>query len=465
MSENKDYKAEFETIITKFSWWERLQGSQFIEMISTFVGQMLHKATASGERSLQEGFLSTAVKRSSILAASEDKGYIGRKIMPSVGAAEAQNLTGAVMTLPRDTPLISNAAIEYVTTRAVEIPANATVEIPVSQLSLKLLKSTVTNESKFLHLLLPKSITAKAHKVDVYIAPAGGGAELWEKRYMFRRTGARDKCYTEFYKPTEQLGIRFGNGINGKIPPLSSEITLKVWMTDGDTTLINNQPLEITGAMAYLNDSISIKTLTPIVGGAKAESDEETRAGALYVTPFDNQIVWDDDYSHYIKQNVANVIWVKAWGEQEQEKQDGSPKVANINNIFISAYSSKIGQEQLGSLLTSLLEGTDYLNKTYTYKNAVMKPFVISIKGTATGEKDLVQVKKVIAETIDAVYGQNPTLARPKEILEKEVNKLIEQLNLLYDFSMSWAAYPTDIKLEDYVFIDASASVIDIKYL
>jgi hypothetical protein len=465
MSDNTEYKNIFETILTRYSWWSRLQGSQFVEMIATFVGQMVYKANAVSVRSLQEAFLSTATKRSSILASAEDKGYIGRKIMPSTGTSEVENLTNAVMSLPRSTPLISNAAIEYVTMAAVEIPPFGKIEIPVSQLVLKVLKTTVDQEDKFLEVILPKAITTKAHKVDVLVSTASGGYDLWQKSYMFRRTGARDKAYTEFYKPTDQLGIRFGNGINGKIPSANSEITLNVWTTEGDTTLIDDQPLEITGSLAYLNDSVKIKTVTPIVGGASAESDEETRAGALYVTPFDNQIVWDDDYSHYIKQNIANIIWVNAWGEQEQEKQDGVKNFSNINTIFISAYSTKLDQESLGEIVNDLLSGTDYLNKVYVYKPAVERPFTITIKGKASGEKDLVQVVKVIRETIDSIYGSKPTGERPDKILEKDVNALVRDLNLLHDFSLDWSAYPQNIMLEEYVFIDALTSNITVNYV
>lgn len=465
MASSNDHKKTFQTIITKFGWWSRLGGSQFVEMISTFVGQMVAKSIVVSERSLQEAFLSTASKRPSILAAAEDKGYIGRKISPSVGTIQITNKTNQLFSVPRDSPLISNAAVEYIAVSAIEIPPFGVVQLPASQLVLKTFKSIVAQEYKFLEVILPKSVTAKTHKIDVYVSPPNGGAELWTKSYMYRRTEATDKAYTEFYKPTEQLGIRFGNGINGKIPSTGSEITLKVWTTEGDTTLINDQTLEFTGAMASLNDMVEIKTLTPIVGGAKAESDEETRAGALYVTPFDNQIVWDDDYSHYIKQNIANIIWVKAWGEQEQEKQDGISNLDNVNKIFISAFSLTQEQDVLGVMITDLLSDTNYLNKRYQYVVANPRAFTITLSGTSTGDKDLVQVRKVVKEAINSVYGLKPKNERPKVILEKDVNELVRKLNVFYDFSIGWENFPTDIDLQDYIYIDVETSPINIKYL
>ena len=489
MSNSKEYKAQFENILTKSSWWSRLRGSQFIEMIATFVGQMVYKSRAAAERNLQEGFLSTAIKRSSILAAAEDKGYVGRRISPSTGRVEVNNLSNSFVSLPVNAPLISNSALAYVTKSAIEIPAHGTVEVDISQLSLRVFKAIIEQEEKFQTVLLSKAVTAKVHKLDVYVSSETGGAELWEKRYMFRRATARSKVYDEFYKPTEQLGIRFGNGVHGKIPEEDSEITLQAWLTEGDTTLINEQPLELTGDVAYLNDYLTIKTVTPIVGGASAESEEETRSGALYVTPFDEQIVWDDDYSHYIRRNLAHITWVNAWGEQEQEQQDGKADLDNINRIFISSYSSTLSQDELNRSITELLVSTNYLNKRYRFVEANLRPFTIALTGTVTGEKDILQVKKVIQEAVDAAYGKDPKGERPSsdtssvaaygqgasyggnekvradEIKEKDVNKLIRELGLFYDFSINWSGYPSNIKLEDYVFIDIEASTLDIRYV
>lgn len=468
MSSNKytDYKNTFESLITQYSWWARMRGSQFIEMIATFVGQMVFKAEQACARYLQEGFLSTAINRASILAAAEDRGYIGRKKMPSTGTVEITNITTGLITLPLNTALISNAAIQYVLTQAVEIPAGSTVQVPISQLVLKVFQTTITTDAKFQEILLSKAVTADTHRIDVYVAPPGAASELWTKTYMLRRTNSTSKAYTEFYKPTEQLGIRFGNGVNGKIPAIGSVVTLNVWTTEGDSTLIVNQPLEAVGDYAYLNDSVTIKTVTPIVGGAAAESDEETRAGALYVTPFDNQIVWNDDYSHFLGQNLANLTWVNAWGEQEQEQQAGGPDFNFVNKIFVSCYSATTDQATLETMVIDLLTGTDYLNKRYEYVPANERPFTITITGTATGEKDLVQVKKAISDAITAVYGRDPDEnARPTEILEKDVNALVRDLSLLYDFSLSWANYPQNILLEDYIYIDVENSTISLSYV
>ncbi|MGL4899802.1 MAG: hypothetical protein ACRC4U_07010, partial [Shewanella sp.] len=416
-------------------------------------------------RYLQEAFLSTAVKRASILAAAEDRGYIGRKATPSKGLVSISNYSGATVSIPNNTPLISAASVSYVTVGAVNILAGQTRQVPITQLVLKRFTSTVVSADKFMEIILPKEVSANTHKIDVSVAGVSGGSSLWEKRYMFRRTTSKDRVYTEFYRPTEQIGIRFGNGINGMIPAEGSTITLDVWETEGVTTLLDGQKLEITGTLASANEFLSIVTDTSITGGAPAESAEETRSGALYITPFDNQIAWEDDYAHFVRANLANIVWINAWGEQEQEEQDGATNIENINTIFVSAFSDVVDQAALGADIVQLLIDTSYLNKRYVYRPVNECPFTITVTGKATGDKDLVHVAQVMRLRLADLFGRTPLEIKKGAILEKDVNQALRDLNLLYDFSVSWTGYPSSILLNDYVYLDADNSVFNLEYL
>lgn len=462
--ENKEYKRIFNEMISRDPWWKRLIGSQFIDMITTFVGQVVSMAETACKRYLQESFLSTATKRASILAAAEDKGFIGRKIMPSIGICEFTNKTDKMIAIPQNSILTSKASIQYINTEAMKILANSAIDSPISQLVLKVFKVTVKEEQKFLEVILPKDVSAIAHRVDVFVTSGSGALVQWEKRFMFRRTSSKDRVYTEFYKPTEQLGVRFGNGVNGAIPPIGRDIVLNVWTTNGDTTLLDGQTLELDGKMAYLNSSVDIVTKTSIVGGAAAASDTEIKSGALYVTSYDEQIVWQDDYIHYIKQNLANIIWCNAWGEAEMEIQNNQHSLENINSIFISAFSSKQDQTALKNIIIKLLTETKYLNKQYKYIDVVEKPFSITLTGTIIGSHDLLHVEQLTKKAIDDVYGRIPKEDRKSDILEKDVNKLVDELNLFYDFSIEWN-YPAKKRLEDYIYLDVNTSTFNISYL
>lgn len=87
-----------------------------------------------------------------------------------------------------------------------------------------------------------------------------------------RLAGSKSQVYVEFYKPSEQLGVRFGDGLIGQIPPEGSTITLKVWCTNGDITLVAGQNLTPVDSAANLANLISVKTTTPITAGAQANA-------------------------------------------------------------------------------------------------------------------------------------------------------------------------------------------------
>lgn len=68
---------KFNGLLQANSWWRKFTNSQFIQMMAVFGAQIIYAAQSTADRGLTEGFISTATKRSSILAAAEDRNYIG----------------------------------------------------------------------------------------------------------------------------------------------------------------------------------------------------------------------------------------------------------------------------------------------------------------------------------------------------------------------------------------------------
>ena len=95
------------------------------------------------------------------------------------------------------------------------------------------------------------------------------------------------KVYVEFYKPTDQLGVRFGDGTIGMILPVGATIKLKVWCSNGDITLGQPGPYPVKRA-CFPADYITAKTETSITGGTDVESIEATRNRAMYYLSYDN---------------------------------------------------------------------------------------------------------------------------------------------------------------------------------
>ena len=145
---------------------------------------------------------------------------------------------------------------------------------------------------------------------------------LWEKSVQFRNTTGKSQVYDEFYSHTDQSGIRFGNGIYGKIPATNARIRVDVKLTLGNSELMPDQRLYPAGDNIDFT-GLTLTTSETIGGGFPGESQEEIRGNAKYYALYDESIVWNDDYRFFILRQHPGVIWCKIWGEQEQEAMEG----------------------------------------------------------------------------------------------------------------------------------------------
>lgn len=459
----QDNVESFIEILKPQTWWSRLLGSQFVAGLALYIGQMVYRCESLASRLLQEAFMSTAVKRASILAAAEDRGYVGRKITPSTGKISITNNTGSALLLPYGSTITAPNRLPYILAESVRVENGETLITSLSQLEEKTFTTTVTAEQKWLEILLSKDVTAEAAVVDVLVTLPNKAEEQWEKRFMFRGATPLSQYYTEFYKPTEQLGIRFGNGVSGRIPSIGSVITLDVWCTKGDTTLMEGQELTFDDLSADLSALVKVVTTTPITGGAAGESTEEIRAGALYATPYDEQIVWNNDYQQYIRNNMGDLSWLRVWGEVQQENESGY-NLNNIGRIYISAYSPDVSQTLLGERILALFATTKELNRRYTYVPCNLCPFTITVNGIIGARQQKETVAQAVQLMLKDTFGRDITTDQDTDILEKDIWAEINNLNVLVDFKIIVSNKKANPLLADYIYLDEVNSVYNMEY-
>lgn len=456
-----DIKNQFESNLKKSTWWSRFIGSQFVEGFSQFISQLTYRCSQTASRLLQESFLSKATKESSILAAAEDRAYVGLKISPSTGIATVYNKSDRRVSLPVNAPLKSKNQVSYLTMSAIELQPGESIDVAVSQLERNRIVSVVESEQKWLTVLLSRDMTAMAHRVDVYV-----NGDLWEKRFKFRNTNGRSKAYMEFYRSTRQLGVRFGNGINGRIPEVGDEINLVVWTTEGETTLIDEQELSLIDDLEYLNDSITITTKTPVTGGAEGDSIEDIRQGALYSTSYDHQLAWDGDYRQFIKDNVGAVIWLSVWGEKEEESLQGKKDLRNMNKIFISAYSDRKDDEKLKAEILGLFAGRDGYNEIYEWRDRVDVPYTLTITGKVQVNGRPEDAELLLAEKLAATFGKD-IKDKPYRVPVDDIWNFIHELKrdaFIKEFHLTATGLPEKVEVGHYSYLDISASSIKFTY-
>ncbi|WP_097456306.1 bleomycin hydrolase [Escherichia coli] len=463
-------RAEFEELVEKDSFWSKFVGSQFVSMLTLFITQIVYRCFQYADAALAEGFISTATRRSSILAAAETNSYVGTKPTPSSGMIEITATSeDAPAVIPKNMPLISDDQYPYMTMDVCRL-VDGTGTVEVAQLEIQEVTYTVTAAKEFLEVVLSKALTAVCYKLEVFVTTDGKTTQ-WSSGTMFRLAGSKSQVYVEFYKPSEQLGVRFGDGLIGQIPPEGSTITLKVWCTNGDITLVAGQNLTPVDSAANLANLISVKTTTPITAGTDAETTEITRNRAQYYLAYDDQVVWGGDYTYFLVRNIPGLSWVKAWGEGQQEKLDGAYNVQNINKIFISGWHPNKSQSELEEMiLTAFKKVPNELNKKFSYKEVRKLPFKITITGRISASLTIENVTDELKSALETKFGRDSTFFDPNRvgkyilIKKKDVWAFIETLGYFRDFYLEFVEWNESNGFYDFVYLDTENSTFNISY-
>lgn len=475
-----DLLARFNAILRENKLWSRFVNSQFAQMMSVFASQVIYLAQSYASRALTEGFLSSATSRTSILTMAEDRGYVGRFIEPSKGSVSIKNKTTKDIILPPGSELLASdqTAISIVST--IKIPAGNTVSlVPVMQREAVSVSYEIDSEVEYKTLYLPRDITAEVSALDVFVITPEGNKPRetkWEYNPLFRMSRSTSKHYVMLYKPTEQLGIRFGDGSMGKMPPAGSTVRIDVWASSGDYTLAEGQKLEAAGNIATYKDSLEITTDTAITGGAGTESTEITRNRAMYYVANDEQVVWGGDYRHFIEGRIGNISWLNVWGEAKQEELTGFD-VRNINRIFFSGHKVGVNQDQLGAeIMAELADVPNELNKHFEYVPINEMPFTIIFKGVLKKDEVVEDAEADVKTILQERFGRDSTYFKTKlenendkqqgrAIVEiKEIWSAIESLGLFVSYDIKASDKQEAIAYNDFVFMDVEGSDINIDY-
>ncbi|ENA1150546.1 hypothetical protein ACXWHK_003733 [Vibrio alginolyticus] len=462
MSKLEEVKKTFNEAIAGSSWWSRHIGSQFVDYLCLFVAKIVERMAAISSRALQESYLTLATKRTSILAGAETEGYVGRKAAPSKGRALVTNTGTKRVTLPKYSQCVADNQLRYTLMEAIDLMPQESAAVEVQQFEVSKMTYTVDEGKNWLAVAFPQELTKRIHNIIVRV-----NGEEWTHVFKFRNTDGKSKAYMEYYKPTDQLGVRFGNNNNGRAPATGDVIEFELWLTNGVTTLLDAQPLELIdmGIQSAYKDQLSIKTSTSIIGGAEPEDIESIRNNALYSPIYDEQIAWDSDYMTFVKRNISGVTWLSIWGEAEQEKLTGTPDVRNINTIFICAYSADKTDEILNQEIQVLFAGREGYNERYKLVERKDVPFTVTVKGKLYPSSNPEWATKVLGDALDEKFGKQTS--RNERITKNQIWDVIQELNVtlgIKEFEVEVIGILDRIPIDTYHYLDVNASTIQLNF-
>ena len=458
---------KFKDILLAKPAWRTLSKSQFVNHLAVFMSWVLREALWKIERTFQEFFLSTALNEPSILAHVEDREYIPRKRTPSTGAGTITNNGVNIVYLPVYQPFSSDADLDYVIDRALTLSPGQSATVEFLQMANQEIIHTVTDEKPFYEILFEKDLTDKIHEIAVRV-DVGYGYEDWACARLFQNASEGDHVYDEFYTHAGLTGIRFGNDYIGTIPQTGQLVKIELQITDGETNLAEAQSLylvgEIMDSLGQVADLAAI-TAEAVTGGQGRESVSEMRQNLQYWPIYNEKIVWRDDYIFFIKRAVADILWMKVWGEEEAEAIHG-PRYEFINKIFVSAYAED--RPDLETEVMGALADVHILNRKFEWAAPIFSTFHLTIAGKVARTAIISDVQTAIIEVLTDSYGKDSP-SRMTEVLVKDFYRIINATGFFaasgayFEVSHTGTIEPTE--LNEMVHIDMDTTTITLSYL
>lgn len=453
---------KFRQILADSPSWSKLTDSQIIEHLALFTSWQYRSALWRLERARQDSFLSTAINRSSVLAGAEDNGYAPRLAAPSRGQAvftskapdDVAVLAGSTWVLPDQTPVqvIDN----------VVVPAGSYAIAEVRQTESRIVTATVDGTRAFYEILIDKALTpsvaALAVKVDT-----GDGLQTWTHVPRLMNTRPDDLAFDIFYTALDQIGVRFGDGTFGRIPPVGSTVEITLSLTRGPVEVAQGQRLTrlTDGTGDPLLAQIEATTYTTIVGGQPQEDLESIRRNALYYPLYDEQLVWRDDYAFQIRRIWPEAVWVNVWGEQEMERVHGF-NFQHVNKIFITAWAPD--NLDIGAEIPARLQRPT--NRSYVFIPPTFRHFTVNVEAIIPRTVPIARAEDAIRATLLQHYGRDSRQRRDL-IRIKDFYALINATGLFADgghFTVELGGVTVGNGLEELVYMDADASALVVTY-
>jgi hypothetical protein len=318
----RDYAATRQSLLERIPAllpeWTRRDSSDFgivmIELFSAAADILAFYA----DRIINEPFLSTAVMRSSVLDIATMLGYTPASPAAATGSVTftiTASAPGAV-TIPAGTRLavpgtVGTSSIVFETDSELIItPPTLTGSVTVTQGQTVLSELGLTSSGaagQQFSLFQPNVIGGSI----VIEVDAGLGLEEWSYVASLSTSAPGEKVFTTSTDVNGVTWVRFGDGVNGAVPPAGSLAFATYRVGNGAAGNVS------AGAISQLVDTVQYVTAvtnsTALVGGEDAESLESIRKNAPLALRSLDRAITADDYGTLALQ-VPGVLHATAVG-------------------------------------------------------------------------------------------------------------------------------------------------------
>lgn len=339
MAETKNFKTgsiDFDEILTDFrrylSYQEEftdydLYGSA-MSVLMNVLAYNTHYNAVYDNMALNESFLDSAVKRSSVVSHAALIGYTPRSIRAPEAVVTVKIVDTATdapdaLTLQKNTPFTTQ--VDGVTyrfyTNASKTVSRDNTQYVFNDVSIK--EGTYVTETYVYQgkpfeafTLNNQDVDTTTIRVTVRENELSSIEEVYSMADNILNLDDTSRVYFMKQNPDGLYQIQFGTGMLGHALDVGNVVTVEYLVTHGD--VCNSAKIFTFGGTAPNGATVYVTTTQAAVGGAIAEDTESIRLIAPRAYATQNRAVTAEDYETIVKQYYAGARSVKAWGGQDE---------------------------------------------------------------------------------------------------------------------------------------------------
>lgn len=351
-----------------------------------------------------EAFLSTAIKRDSVVARAKTIGYTPR----SARAAKASlSVTADVPTnqfmvvLPKGTTFTATSADEQFVFRTVEAyklyrDSEYTADIDIYEVKPFTHKFTITSQIQTEGFVIPNTnVDTRFIKVKYSPDFSSEKVELKKSDSVMGITPDSEVFFVE-ESTANRHKIRFGDGVIGIRLPVGYQVEVEYYKTSG--SIANTiSTFSLNSSFDDIED-LTINSIVPAIGGADIESIQSIKEIAPKSYSAQGRSVNASDYEAIIKEFFPEIKGVRVWGGDKQ-----IPAV--YGKVFISMIPEEgyfVSQRTKDAIESKLTE-----TNVITITPEVVDPDIIFVDVSTTVR-----------------YDQNKTSLAPNDLVDLIVTSL-----------------------------------------
>lgn len=354
---------------------------------------------------LNEQFLDSASKYSSVVSLAKQIGYTAKQVK-SANAKISITVSGLAvnpptLSIPRGTTFTSKAGVsEFRFSTRQAYTAELTGSSYIFNDVMIYEGSRITNEYLFnenTKFIIPsRTVDLSSLSVRVFDSSQTSEFNNFIPVDNLLTIDGLDRIY--FVKQNEDLfyEVYFGNDVLGKAIVPGNVVSLDYAVSSGDVANGGGQFFYTSGFIS--NALIRVQTIARAAGGAPAESLEQIKFNAPRMYSAQNRAVTATDYKTQLQSNFPQIETVQVWGGQ-----DNVPR--QFGKVFISA--KPFNREELSQLEQDDIRSFLKLKRSVlTVTHEFVKPKLIDILISTSVYYDIDKTTRTQGDIAALVRGQ-----------------------------------------------------------